>query len=184
MNVNTDESLVFNDFIEGKLNLFYRKVYPGLIIYARKFLDEDTKILAEDFVQDVLIEAWDCRKNLTNIYALKSFLYKSLKNDILNSYRKNASRARYLGQLEDPVYFRNSVIDQETRNTVYNAINDLPDHERQVFVMNVMEGLKLGEIAEKLSVSERTVKKYKKDALDRLREKLDPYVFMTLFMFS
>ena len=76
----------------------------------------------------------------------------------------------------------NTVIDQETQLLLYNAIQNLPDKERRIFELSFIEGLKNVEIAERLGVSDSTVKKTKAKALEILREKLDPRLF--LFFFS
>ena len=60
-------------------------------------------------------------------------------------------------------------------------IEKLPEKARVVFEMSFIEGLKNTEIAEKLELSDSSVKKYKATALDFLRERLDPSLFMFLF---
>ena len=78
--------------------------------------------------------------------------------------------------------FNNSVIDQETQLLLHNAIQALPVKEREIFEMCYVEGLKNMEVAERLGVSESTVKKVKAKALDFLKDRLDPALF--LFFFS
>ena len=58
----------------------------------------------------------------------------------------------------------------------------LPEKARIVFEMSFIEGLKNVEIAEKLGLSDSSVKQYKASALDFLREKLDPNLFSFLFL--
>ena len=84
-------------------------------------------------------------------------------------------------QLENDSFFRDSVIDQEAQTLLYSAIEKLPEKARVVFEMSFIEGLKNTEIAEKLELSDSSVKKYKATALDFLRERLDPSLFMFLF---
>ena len=87
-----------------------------------------------------------------------------------------------MSQLENEAFFQNSVIDQEAQTILYNAIEKLPEKARIVFEMSFIEGLKNVEIAEKLGLSDSSVKKYKASALDFLREKLDPNLFSFLFL--
>ena len=84
-------------------------------------------------------------------------------------------------ELEDASCFANSVIDQEAQTLLYSAIEELPEKARIVFEMSFMEGLKNVEIAEKLGLSDSSVKKYKATALDFLRKKLEPSLFLFLF---
>ena len=138
---------VLQAFKKGQLELFYRRIYPGLLLYV-----------------------------------VKSFLYTSVKNEIISLYRKGKAQERYSSQLENEAFFANTVIDQETQLLLFNAIHSLPDRERQIFELSFIEGLKNIEIAEQLGVSDSTVKKAKAKALEILREKLDPRLFLFFFL--
>ena len=124
----------------------------------------------------------DYRDSFDSIYTLKSFLYTSVKNEIISLYRKGKAQERYSSQLENEAFFANTVIDQETQLLLFNAIHSLPDRERQIFELSFIEGLKNIEIAEQLGVSDSTVKKAKAKALEILREKLDPRLFLFFFL--
>lgn len=183
MEASTDTDLqILVEFKEGHLELLYRRVYPGLLLYAVKNAGDRHDFLAEDCVQNAIFNAWKRRDSFDSIYTLKSFLYTAIKNEIISLYRKRKAQERYSSQLEDELCFANSIIDQETQLLLYNAIRCLPDKERQIFELSFIEGLKNLEIAEQLGVSDSTVKKTKAKALETLREKLDPRLF--LFFFS
>lgn len=172
---------VLQSFKMGHLELLYRWIYPGLLLYAVKNAGNQHDFLAEDCVQNAIFNAWKRRTSFDSIYTLKSFLYISIRNEIISLHRKEKARERYFSQLENEWYFTNSVIDQETQLLLYNAIQSLPDKERQIFDLSFIEGLKNTEIAEKLGVSDSTVKKTKARALEILRKKLDPGLFLFLF---
>lgn len=169
------------DFQKGKLDLLYRNVYPGLILYAIKYLGEESEFLAEDCVQNAIFSAWERRNKFDSVYTFKAFLYMAIKNDIISIHRKNSARERYVRELEDASCFANSIIDQEAQTLLYSAIEELPEKAKIVFEMSFMEGLKNVEIAEKLGLSDSSVKKYKASALDFLRKKLEPSLFLFLF---
>jgi len=169
------------DFQRGKLNLLYRNVYPGLILYAIKYLGEESEFLAEDCVQNAIFSAWERRNKFDSVYTFKAFLYMAIKNEIISIHRKNSARERYVRELEDTSCFVNSVIDQEAQTLLYSAIEELPEKAKIVFEMSFMEGLKNVEIAEKLGLSDSSVKKYKATALDFLRKKLESSLFLFLF---
>lgn len=177
MNWNTD---IWHEFRAGKLERFYRDIYPGLILYAERYLGEEDAFLAEDCVQDAIFNAWKRRHDIDSPPAFKSFLYTAIKNSIVSIHRKNAARDHYRDELSDDRYFDNSVIDQEARTILYDAIRSLPEREREVFEMSFLDGLKNAEIAEKLVLSESSIKKYKASALEILRSKLDPNLFTLL----
>lgn len=173
---------ILRDFRQGRLESLYRRMYPGLLLYAVKHAGERHDFLAEDCVQDAIFNAWKRREAFDSIYALKSFLYISIRNEIVSLQRRERAQERYVAQLEGEAFFEETVIDSETQGILYNAIRSLPEKERRIFEMSFIEGLKNVEIAEQLGVSDSTVKKTKARALDILRGKLDRKIF--LFFFS
>ena len=110
MAVNWEEQILI-DFRKGKLDLLYREVYPGLILYAVKYLGGESEFLAEDCVQNAIFSAWQRRTKFDSVYTFKSFLYTSIKNEIISIHRKNSAKERYVSQLENEAFFQNSVID-------------------------------------------------------------------------
>ena len=63
-------------------------------------------------------------------------------------------------------------IDKDQLNILFKAIASLPDKYRIVLEMCFIEGLKIKEISNALSLSESTIEKRKYKALDLLRDKL------------
>lgn len=179
--VDTD-SQILSEFKQGRLELLYRRIYPALLLYAIRNAGDQHDFLAEDCVQNAIFNAWKRKEQFDTIYSLKSFFYISIKNEIISLHRKKQARERYTSQLENELFFTNTVIDQETQLLIHNAILDLPEKERKIFELSFIEGLKNVEIADRLGVSESTVKKTKARALDFLRRKLNTSLF--LFFFS
>ena len=169
---------VLQAFKKGQLELFYRRIYPGLLLYAVKNAGDRHDFLAEECVHNASHRS----DSSDSLYTFKSFLYTSVKNEIISLYRKGKAQERYSSQLENEAFFANTVIDQETQLLLFNAIHSLPDRERQIFELSFIEGLKNIEIAEQLGVSDSTVKKAKAKALEILREKLDPRLFLFFFL--
>ena len=177
--MNWDNEL-WSDFREGKLERLYKEAYPGLVTYAAKYLGQESDFLAEDCVQDAIFTAWQRRERFVSAETLKSFLYTSIKNTIVSIARKNKAKENYAAQLEEEAYFRNSVIEQEAKARIYKAIDELPEREREVFELSFEEGLKNVEIAERLHLSDSSIKKYKASALEMLQKKLSPDLFLII----
>lgn len=176
----TDEYILIT-FRQGELEGLYRYLYPALLWYAVKYMGNEMEFLAEDCVQNAIFNAWKRKERFDSVYTLKSFLYTSIKNEIISLRRKQKARVRYSSQLEQEWVFNNSVIEVETQALLYHAIQALPSKERRIFELSFLEGLKNNEIAEKLGLSDSTVKKNKARALDMLRRKLGPVIFFLLF---
>ena len=166
------EERVLEEFREGRLESFYETVYPSMLLFTTRFLGEQADFLAEDCVQDAVFDAWKRRDSFHSLQALKGFLYTSIRNDAISISRKEQARRRYLLSREEEVFFNTSVIDQETRALLYHALGELPGMERKVLEMSFVEGLKNIEIADKLALSDSSIKKYKANAIKILRQKL------------
>ena len=63
----------------------------------------------------------------------------------------------------------------EVSNLIAQTLESLPERTRQIFRMNRQEGLKYREIAQKLSISEKTVEANMGKALKALRNSMERY---------
>lgn len=182
------ESKIFDDFCKSKVESFYKNIYPGLLLYAIRWLGKEHSFLAEDCVQNAIFNAWERRSNFTSATALKSYLYTCIKNNIIDIHRKANSGKKYTFSLDDQLVFSNSIIEQETLNILFKAIASLPDKYRIVLEMCFIEGLKIKEISNALSLSESTIEKRKYKALDLLRDKLTKIygdtIYVTILMLA
>ena len=61
----------------------------------------------------------------------------------------------------------------EFKNELETAINDLPEGQKEVFLMNRIDKLTYKEIAERLGVSQKAVEKRMHKALLKLKNLLD-----------
>ncbi len=159
--------------------------YTKLCVYANSLIKDIYS--AEDIVQNVLLKVWEQREKLKTELSLKSFLYKSVYNEFIDTYRKNQS----LFSLEK-IYFEalNTVVqdeDSESLQNVLKAVNseiqNLPPKCKEVFIMSKKEGLTNIEIAEHLDVSLKTVEAQITKAFSILRKSLQTKISSILFLF-
>jgi RNA polymerase sigma-70 factor (family 1) len=182
------EKTIIEDFAKSRIESLYENIYPGLLLYAIRWLGNEYSFMAEDCVQNAILNAWKRRDDFTSTATLKSYLYTCIKNSIIDIQRKNSAKERYTASLNDELIFSNSIIDQETINILYKAIDSLPEKYRIIFEKSFLDGLKNVEIAKELGLSNSSVEKRKAKALDMIREKLiEVYgdtVFVTLLMLT
>ncbi|MCV9385073.1 RNA polymerase sigma-70 factor [Reichenbachiella ulvae] len=145
--------------------------FHALCGFGYKYL-RDTQVI-EDLVQDVFVSLWEARTNFEHHMAIKSFLYVSLRNKCLNELKHQVVREKnqeaLIYELESEQFFSARVIEEEVFGKLHLEIETLPDSCKQVMLL-VLNGLKNREIAEKLSVSENTVKTQKKLGYSKLRQ--------------
>ncbi len=182
----SSEKTIFEEFCKSRVDSFYKNIYPGLLLYAIRWLGNEHSFLAEDCVQSAVLKAWKRRNDFPSTASLKSYLYTCIKNNIIDIHRKHNSGMKYAESLNDELTFTNSIIEQETIDILCKAMDTLPEKYRTVVEMSFIEGLKIKEIAEKLGVSESSVEKRKAKALDLVREKLieiyGDSIFVTMLM--
>jgi RNA polymerase sigma-70 factor (ECF subfamily) len=139
----------------------YRKYYHLLIQFAKKYIKSSG--LAEDAVQDVFLKLWEAREQLNEHYSLKSFLYTSLKNHILNlirdshqeiyeAYEPRAVLEKGRNEVEE------NIIYLEYEQIAQKALTKLPAKRRRIFEMKRFSGLSNDQIAQELGITVPTVK--------------------------
>ena len=130
---------------------------------------------SEDIVQEAFIKYWRQENNFNDEIALKTYLYKSIRNGCLNQLRHENVRKKYFESLPDDWesedYFMENVIKEEVANIVLQEINKLSETSRKI-LFKALDGYSNEEIAEELGVSVNTVKTHKARSYIMLRQNL------------
>lgn len=162
-------------FVAGKVDEFYHKLYPGLIAYACRQLGDNLSYLAEDCVQDAVLQSYNKRNDFDSSMAWYAYILKCIAHAAVHHHRKNDSHANYIDSLSHEPPEKAVEIDtleQETLDRLYAAVESLPEEYRQILRMSFRESLKNAEIAERLGVAEITVKKKKAKILSLLSARM------------
>lgn len=129
---------------------------------------------AEDIVQDSFVKLWkNCAKVVFE--KAKSYLYTIAKNAFLNEVAHKKVVLEHQVHLvndrtnETPEYV---LEEQEFMVKLKKVIADLPEKQREVFLMSRIDKKKYSEIAETLNLSVKAVEKRMSLALITLREKI------------
>lgn len=165
---------IFHKFISGKMTPFYDRYYPRLLMYARKLLGSELEWLAEDYVQDAVLDTFQKRETFKDAAQWQAHILTVIRNRTQSALRHLYARRNYeeapdnAGMYE--AEFTRVLIENETLDALYNAIRSLPEDYRELLRMSFEEGLKNSEIAARLGVAEITVKKRKARMLEMLRD--------------
>ena len=128
--------------------------------------------LSEDLTQEAFLILWKKRSNI-NPDKAKSYLYTIANNLFLNEIKHQKVVFKFQQQpvsntfKETPQF---QMEEEEFKDRLMNAINDLPEKNRVVFLMNRIEKLTYKEIADRLDLSVKEVKKRMHKALIELRK--------------
>lgn len=153
------------DAFKSVFDEYYRPL-KNFLYY--KLADKD---LAEDMTQEVFIRAWNKRETI-NPETVKSYLYKIANNLAINHF--SSGKIRYELKLQDhdstvsesPHYVMEK---DEFAQRLNRAMENLPETQRVVFLMNRIDDLTYREIAERLEISVKAVEKRMQAALESLR---------------
>ncbi len=167
-----DEEQILTDFINGDIDVFYKKMYSPLLAYAVRYLGNDYSFLAEDCVQDAIVLSYERRSTFNFMWQLKGYVYTCVHNNCINILRKTKLENDYAAQqkdIEDEIAA--GMIEQETIDLLHKAIEELPEQYRQIFELNYEQGMKMKEVADALNITFEALKKRKIKMFTLLREK-------------
>lgn len=165
------------------LDKFHRRLYA----YAITLVNDHT--IAEDIVQNVFLKTWQYRKKLSVEFSIQSFLYRSVYNEFVNSYKKDKSvmilQMKYYESLAELVDRTDDTVIQKMIDLVNQEIEKLPPKCRLIFSMSKKEGLSNIEIAEYLEITPKGVEKQITKAFNFLRANLkDKYETILFLVFG
>jgi len=182
---DSELALLFQQQDRKAFEEIYRRYWHPLFLHAYHILDDEDE--AQDIIQDLFIAFWN-KSFADHIHtSLKSYLYVTVRNKVLNHIRKNKINATFIQLLSTKLTEKDfdTVHDIELKELtilIDREIDLLPPRMRQVFEMSRKEFLTHKEIAERLGTSEETVKKQITNSLKLLRVKFDQHLFLAALL--
>ncbi|MFN2215381.1 MAG: RNA polymerase sigma factor [Anaerolineales bacterium] len=144
---------------------------------------------AEDVLQNTFLKAFQKIGTFEGRSNVSTWLYRIATNEALMIIRKQKPEVNIAElsnedneEIESPIQFidwcclpENELLSEETRVAMDNAINELSDALRIVFILRDIEGLSIQETSQVLNLSETAVKTRLLRARLKLREQLSTY---------
>lgn len=165
--------------------IIFKSYYPLLCRYANSIVRDAAT--AEDLVSDVMARFWEKSAELKIKTSLRSYLLRSVYNTSLNYITRYRSRYseidgetfKKLASLwpePDSVMPEDRIMEEELREKLQSVIQELPIECGKIFVMSRIDALSHKEIAERLNISENTVKVQIYRALTKIKKALKDYL--------
>lgn len=167
------KNIKINDLIFENI---YREYYIDLCRYC--FLFVRSEKTAEDIVQDQFIYLWENRNEISIRTSVKSYLYKAVRNKSINYLKSKYANIHFeetaiifdITEFSTPGHKYET---QELEKIINMAFKSLPDRCYHIFSLSRYSPLSNKQIAEKLSISEKTVENQITVALKKIKSYLD-----------
>ncbi len=193
--MNLEQELIKSVYKGNKkgVEILFRTYYKRMCAYAVSFVSQND--LAEDIVAEVFLNIWEKRDTLNITESVSAYLFRAVKNSCINYLNREKSRRRTISENEvnllnlkinypiSDKYPLSDLINVELEEKIKAEIEKLPEQCREIFYLSRFEELSHKEIAEKLGISENTVKVQIYRALVKLRAGLRYYLPIILLHF-
>lgn len=161
-------------FQQGEIKAFdaiYDHFYAPLLTFCKYMVTAEE---AEDVLGDIFFKLWKLRDKWDSINNVKAFLYMSARNacyDIIKAKKTREEKQAEISLLieREQELVLQSEMESELIYRVKREIENLPENCRTVFNLSFFEGYKNPEIAEKLRLSDQTVRNLKAAAVKAIK---------------
>ena len=188
----TDEALMirFQRGDRAAFTLLVRRHQTGLFNFALRQLR--VRPVAEDVVQEAFVRVVQNALDFKHEARFSTWVYTITRNLCIDQMRKNALRKH--PSLDEPkrgeegdgptlgeqtadvrASVERQVTGSELKEKILAAVDQLPDDQREVFLLRELSNLPFKEIATITGVPENTVKSRMRYALERLQAHLSDY---------
>ncbi len=131
--------------------------------------------VAEDYTQDILLKLWINREKLSKSKNLEGYVYKMARNLIIDHFRRAKYEESYQKSLfhtlqhTEPAAIK-KLVREDFNLKLRQVLDTLPPRQKEVFELCKFHGLSHDEIAERMDISNKTVRNYLFEAMKGLQK--------------
>ncbi len=153
--------------------LLYRRYYKVLCSHAVRYVY--CREVAEDLVSEVFLSLWRNQSFIQITSTYRAYLFSAVRKRAYSHVQEEFNRKgisldqqqeEIFPSQEDPQHILQYT---ELLNQLENGIRSLPPQCQRVFLLSRFEGKKHREIADELSITQKTVEAHLHKALEHLR---------------
>jgi len=153
----------------------FKEYFNPLVNFVNKYLNNFEN--SREVVQMTFVKLWSNRTNLEVRFSVKSYLYQTTKNTMIDFIRKNKTILNAT-ELENSIV--TELIDEQNENldpyilrqAIDKCLRNLKPKAKEIFELHKYEGLTYEEIADFLNISKRSVEDNISKILKYLKEEL------------
>lgn len=189
-----EEASLINDLKSGhqpSFSIIYKRYYNKLCRYVYSMSNNNG--IAEDIVQQTLLDLWEKRDKLVIRSSLNAYLYRCARNKFFDHIKKENRQNSSIEQLRVEAILEVENLDAEIKErrlvAIENIIASLPKKRKEIFILNKFKNYKYREIATLQNISVRTVESQIRKALITIRKEmelmgLNDFLLLLPFFFS
>jgi RNA polymerase sigma-70 factor (ECF subfamily) len=160
---------------EKGFRLLYKTYWQHLVNYTSSIVKE--KYIAEEIVQNLLVSFYTKRIILKNKSSLLTYLYKSIRNRVLNYYRDQNIYNKYITSKNSDIAASTNVIMDalhliDLQNEIKHCLSKLQWKYAEVYLLSREHLLTIKEISKQLNRPEGTIEKQLRKALQYLKDNI------------
>ncbi len=163
---------------EKDFKKIYEEYYRSLYFYAKSFLKDDFN--ADDIVQESFFYLWR-RKDELEIQTISGLLYTDVRNRCINLLKHEKVKEKHVKHEktkdEDVLDSMLPFYEEELMRMIIQLMEHLPQKQKDTLQYKII-GYSISEIAQKMLISENTVKTHLLKARKFLRSQLNNTVFI------
>jgi RNA polymerase sigma-70 factor (ECF subfamily) len=162
------------------LEQVYLRYWAGLFNFSSRLLRDEAA--AEDLVHDLFVYLLNNMGKLNIKTPLDAYLYKAIKNRVIDLYRVDTNKKKYVESLKHFIEqgqfaTDEAVLEREMKKRIEEAVATFPPKMREVYEMSRNQYFSRSEIAEATGTSPKTVDTQLNRALNLLRTRLSGWFF-------
>lgn len=175
MNTAKEDILLWESFRKGDKEAFatlFRIYYEPLIRYGGKFTSDMETL--EDCIQELFIELWQTTAR-TTVLSVKAYLLKSLKYNILKSYRKRHGFLSIVDGGNHFVWSHETFLiseqeDEEKKVRLLKALEQLSSRQKEIVYLKYYHNLSYDEICDVMNINYQVARNLLYQAIKSLKK--------------
>jgi RNA polymerase sigma factor (sigma-70 family) len=181
-----DEGSLWREFQNGNKTAYsfiYEQYSDNLYNYGMQLVKNND--LVEDAIQDLFVNLWRCRKNLTAVKSVKFYLLSCIRREIIKKIKTEnkfisddqaveQKSFQFYGSLEDDMIEEQASL--ERTGKLREIMLSLSKRQREIIYLKFYEGLTYSEIAESLGLDLKYTYNVASKAFGLIRKHFIPVV--------
>lgn len=191
-NLDNRELNIINSFLHGDheaYSLLYKEHVQELFSYGKALTSNDERL--KDAIQDVFYKILSNPSSLKNVQNLKYFLFKSLKNRLIDILKSEINKEAVYERIDftvNDVTILDSLIEEEERFELSQKIKllleQLTFRQREAVCLRYIYNMEYEEIADLLNMNNsKSARNLVSRALEHIRNE-ESGIFILLFLYN